>query len=111
VIDATWTDPWVGGVGSFVSETGSWAAFVAAVLTAAALRLGAKVSWPPLLILAAFGWELQDSHAMPHGPVAFALLVVAAVWIWVAFRAPTASGRPIAAPARSPAARGTRPGP
>lgn len=27
VLNATWVDPWVGGVGSFISLTGSWAAF------------------------------------------------------------------------------------
>ena len=53
VIDATWTDPWVGGVGSFVSETGSWAAFAAAVLTAGPCGSGPRSpgrrcssSWP-----------------------------------------------------------------
>jgi hypothetical protein len=30
----------------------------------------------------AFGWELQTAHAAPHGPIAFALLIVAAGWLW-----------------------------
>jgi hypothetical protein len=81
VINATWTDSWVGGVGSFVSLTGSWAAFAAALLTAVALFLTRKVFWLPLLILVAFGWELQMSHTMPHGPIAFSALIVAALWI------------------------------
>ena len=82
VLNGTWVDPWVGGVGSFISLTGSWAAFFSALLVAIALFVAKKAPWPPLLILIAFGWELQVSHTMPHGPIAFALLIVAAFWIW-----------------------------
>lgn len=82
VLDKTWTDPWVGGVGSFVSQTGSWAVFFAALFAALALYLARKVPWPPLVLLVAFGWELQVSHTMPHGPIAFGLLIVVAFWIW-----------------------------
>lgn len=82
VLDGTWTDPWVGGVGSVISETGSWAAFFSALLVAIALFVARKAPWPPLILLVAFGWELQVSHAMPHGPIAFGLLIVAAFWIW-----------------------------
>ena len=82
VINATWTDPWVGGVGSLISETGSWAAFAAALLIAATLLLARAAPWPPLVLLVAFGWELQESHTMPHGPIAFGLLAAAALWIW-----------------------------
>jgi hypothetical protein len=86
VLNETWVDPWVGGVGSFVSQTGSWAIFIAAVLVAIALLLAKKTPWPPLLLLVAFGWELQLSHAAFHGPIAFALLVAAALWMWWAGR-------------------------
>jgi hypothetical protein len=86
VINATWQDSWVGGVGSVVSLTGSWAAFAAALLVAVALWLTRRVFWLPLLILVAFGWELQMSHTMPHGPIAFSLLIVSALWIWFAER-------------------------
>jgi hypothetical protein len=82
VLDVTWTDPWVGGVGSFISLTGSWAVFVAAVLLAAALFAARKATLPPLVLLIGFGWELQTSHTSPHGPIAFALLIAAAVWMW-----------------------------
>jgi hypothetical protein len=34
------------------------------------------------VLLVGFGWELQTSHASPHGPIAFALLIVAGVWLW-----------------------------
>jgi hypothetical protein len=88
VLNATWSDPWVGGVGSFISQTGSWAAFFAALFVGVALILDKKISWPPLLLLVGFGWELQMSHTMPHGPIAFALLIVAGIWIWRANRNP-----------------------
>src|SRR5271170_2959303 len=82
VLNTTWIDPWVGGVGSFISLTGSWAAFFAALFVALALVLDKKASWIPALLLAAFGWELQTSHTMPYGPIAFALLIIAGIWIW-----------------------------
>jgi hypothetical protein len=84
LLNTTWTDQWVGGVGSFISETGSWAAFAAALFAAVALFGARRVPWPPLLLLVGFGWELQTSHASPHGPIAFSLLIASAVWIrWV----------------------------
>ena len=82
VLNTNWVDPWVGGVGSFISQTGSWAAFFAALFAALALLLARKISWIPALLLAGFGWELQMSHTMPHGPIAFALLWIAGIWIW-----------------------------
>ena len=82
VLNKTWVDPWVGGVGSFTSLTGSWAVFFAALFLALALVLDKKISWVPALLLAAFGWELQVSHTMPYGPVAFSLLIVSGIWIW-----------------------------
>jgi hypothetical protein len=81
LLDTVWTDPLVGGVGSFVSLTGSWAAFAAPLLAALALLFARLAPWPALLVLVAFGWELQVSHAMPHGPIAFGLLIIAAAWI------------------------------
>ena len=86
LLDHVWTDGWVGGVGSFVSLTGSWAAFAAALLIAIALLLSRRAPWPPLVVLVAFGWELQTSHASLHGPIAFALLIVASAWLWWAER-------------------------
>jgi len=81
-LDVMWVDPWVGGVGSFVSLTASWAAFAAALLIALVLLAARRAPLLPLLILVAFGWEVQVSHAALHGPIGFALLVVAAAWIW-----------------------------
>ncbi|HRV96805.1 MAG TPA: hypothetical protein P5526_31915 [Anaerolineae bacterium] len=82
VLNATWTDPWVGGEGSFISETGSWAIFFATVFLALSLFLAKKAPWPPLVILVAFGWELQVSHTAFHGPIAFGFLIIAAAWMW-----------------------------
>jgi hypothetical protein len=82
LLNAMWTDPWVGGVGSFVSQTGSWAVFVASLAAAVGLFLTRRAPWPPLVLLVGFGWELQTSHASPHGPIAFALLIVAGAWLW-----------------------------
>lgn len=82
LLNTTWTDPWVGGVGSLISETGSYAVFAAAVFGATFLWLARKVPWPPIVLLIGFGWQLQTSHASPHGPVAFGLLIIAALWIW-----------------------------
>jgi hypothetical protein len=81
-----WIDPVIGGVGSFVSETASWAAFASAVLVAAALLQAGRAGWANMVPLVGFGWELQVAHASPHGPIAFALLIVAAAWLWFASR-------------------------
>ena len=88
VIDTVWIDPVVGGVGSFISHTGSWAVFFATVGLALALVIAKKMPWPPLIPLVGFGWELQVSHASPHGPIAFGLLLVATLWMgWAQRRA------------------------
>jgi hypothetical protein len=86
LLNTMWTDPLVGGVGSFISLTGSWATFIATLSGALAMLLTRRVTWPPLIVLVAFGWELQTSHAAPHGPIAFALLAAAAVWLWLVRR-------------------------
>lgn len=88
VLNRTWTNEWVGGVGSFISLTGSWAVFASALFVAVALFLTEKVPWPALILLVAFGWELQVSHTMPHGPIAFGLLIISALWVWWSGRRP-----------------------
>jgi hypothetical protein len=87
LLDVNWQDPWVGGVGSFTSLLGSWSVFVAALSGAIALVLSRRIGWLPLIVFVAFGWELQLSHASPHGPIAFGLLIIFAVWVWLADRA------------------------
>jgi hypothetical protein len=82
LLNTVWVDPWVGGVGSVVSQTGSWAVFAASVLTALSLLIARKSGWPAMMLLLVFGWELQTSHASPHGPIAFALLIVVGVLTW-----------------------------
>jgi hypothetical protein len=86
LLNRMWTDPLVGGVGSFISLTASWAAFAAAVLIAATLLLSRRAGWVNMAVLVGFGWELQTAHASPHGPIAFALLIVAAGGLWWARR-------------------------
>jgi hypothetical protein len=90
LLNTNWQDPWVGGVGSFVSLTGSWAIFIATIAAALALLIARHAPWPTLILLVAFGWELQTAHASPHGPIAFGLLILAAVWMWWADRTQTA---------------------
>ncbi len=81
-LDAMWIDPWVGGVGSYVSLTASWAAFAATLLIALALLAARRAPLIPLVLLVVAGWEVQLSHAALHGPLGFGLLAVAAAWIW-----------------------------
>jgi hypothetical protein len=80
-LDRMWVDPWVGGVGSFISLTGSWAVFVAAVTAVGYLWLNQRASWLACVLLLGFGWELQVAHASYHGPIAFTLLAAASTLI------------------------------
>ncbi|MEA2689055.1 MAG: hypothetical protein QOD51_1662 [Candidatus Eremiobacteraeota bacterium] len=82
LLDTVWTDPHVGGVGSTISLTGSWAVFFAAAFAAVALFLARRAPWPALVLLILFGWQLEISHTAMHGPVAFGLLTIAGVWLW-----------------------------
>ncbi|HEY7578639.1 MAG TPA: hypothetical protein VH855_13680, partial [Acetobacteraceae bacterium] len=93
LLNTMWTDPMVGGVGSFVSLTGSWAIFIATLSGALAMLLTGRTAWPPLIVMVAFGWELQTSHAALHGPIAFALLAAAAAWLWWVRRRHAATAR------------------
>jgi hypothetical protein len=65
-----------------ISETASWSAFAASVLIAASLQLSRRAGRANMVVLVGFGWVLQTSHASPHGPIAFALLIVASAWLW-----------------------------
>ncbi|HQS10008.1 MAG: hypothetical protein B7Y12_22680 [Rhizobiales bacterium 24-66-13] len=84
LLNADWVDPLVGGVGSLISLTGSWMVLIAAVSIALALHLTRRAPWPALVLLIAFGWEIQTAHASPHGPIGFLLLAVAGAWIRLA---------------------------
>src|SRR5262249_49907251 len=84
MLNAVWVDPWVGGVGSFTSQTASWAVFCAALFAACALFLARRAPVVPLVILVAiFGWQLQLTHAALHGPIAFVGLIISAGWFWL----------------------------
>ncbi|MDB5812161.1 MAG: hypothetical protein JWN94_4283 [Betaproteobacteria bacterium] len=76
-LDRMWVDPWVGGVGSFISQVGSWSVFVAALCIGGYLALNRKATWLEVALLLGFGWELQVAHASYHGPIAFTLLALA----------------------------------
>jgi len=76
-LDVMWVDFWVGGVGSVVSLTGSWAVFIAAASVAIYLILNKKINLLCFALLLGFGWELQLAHASYHGPIAFSLLALA----------------------------------
>jgi hypothetical protein len=78
-LDVMWVDSWVGGVGSFVSLTGSWAVFIAATSLAIYLILNKKINILCFILLLGFGWELQLAHASYHGPIAFSLLALASL--------------------------------
>ena len=79
MLDQFWTDRFVGGLGSLISRTGSLAVFTASILLAAGLARARAAGWVTIVALVGFGWELQTTHAAPHGPAAFALLIVAAL--------------------------------
>jgi hypothetical protein len=78
LLNRMWVDPLVGGVGSLVSLGGSYAVLAGAVLIVAALVPARRIHWLPAVLLIAFGYVLQISHAAPTGPIAFALLIAAA---------------------------------
>ena len=82
LLNTVWLDPFVGGVGSVVSLTGSYAALSAAVFVAATLLLTRRAGWVSTVFFLGFGWQLETAHAAPHGPIAFALLILAALSIW-----------------------------
>jgi len=105
LLNTNWVDPWVGGVDSFISQTGSSAVLAASVFAASALALARKAEWPALVLLLAFGWQLQVSHASPHGPIAFGLLILSALWIWWSKRSRFVAGGALRWPRRSAAER------
>jgi hypothetical protein len=61
-------------VNSVIGEAGSFALLVPA------LWLACKSTLPVLVALIAFGRQPETSHASSHVPIAFALLIVAALW-------------------------------
>ena len=82
LLNEIWVDPWVGGVGSFVSLTGSWAIFFATLFTAPVLYLRKLAPVPALVLLVVFGYVLQESHASYYGPLAFTILLVTGLIMW-----------------------------
>jgi hypothetical protein len=81
LLNAFWVDRWTGGVGSFISLTGSWAAFFSTVFVALErwMRQRTRVAIALGIALAAAGYLVQISHAAMTGPAAFALLTITAL--------------------------------
>ena len=88
VLDAGWTDPWIGGVGSAVSLTGSYAILTATIALALTLILVRGVAglgvigWISIAALVAGGWLIQESHACCTGPAGFGLFFVFGCLTW-----------------------------
>ncbi|GIW06770.1 MAG: hypothetical protein KatS3mg060_1575 [Dehalococcoidia bacterium] len=80
IVTTMWTDPLIGGVGSVVSQVGSWAFLVTALSAALALARQQAPLWPLAAIVLA-GNLVQLSHARPYGPLGFGLLLIGAVGI------------------------------
>jgi hypothetical protein len=59
---------------------------LAALFIAAALLLSRRAGLVSAVLLLGFGWQLETAHAAPHGPIAFALLILAAGSIWLRSR-------------------------
>jgi hypothetical protein len=78
IVQFLFTNSGIGGVGSVISQIGSWAAFLAFFgISLTVARRGA-----PLLgsfLLAAAGVLLQISHTRPYGPLSFAAVLGAAL--------------------------------
>jgi hypothetical protein len=85
IVQQLFRDPIVGGVGSVISLTGSWAWLIA--MLAAVLGLfwenRTRPVWqtfPPSLLLVVCGYALFVSHTNPAGPIAFACFAGASLW-------------------------------
>jgi hypothetical protein len=78
LVQFLFTNAGVGGVGSVISQIGSWAAFLAFLGIALTLaRAGAPLFGS--FLLAAAGVLLEISHTRPYGPLSFACVLGAAL--------------------------------
>lgn len=70
------SDPWFGGMGSWLSQFASWTWILTVIFTVIVLyRMGKP--FLPLILLLMSGVYLWMSHAYPNGPIAFACLLAA----------------------------------
>jgi hypothetical protein len=91
-IQALWTHPVIGSAGNgrapLLAGLGSCALAFGTLATAGVMR-AAGHAWPPVLLLAVsgFGITVFNTHAWPGGPVTFAGIGLASVWLqWDAHR-------------------------
>jgi hypothetical protein len=94
IVQRLFNDPIVGGNGSLVSRTGSWAWFVAMIAAIVSLFLvnrgrSLSVLFPPLVLLAICAWAIETSHTNPTGPIAFACFALASIWFEIFRFGPT----------------------
>ena len=85
ILQRLFRDPVVGGVGSVISLTGSWAWLIAILAAVLALYWAnrARALWQtavPSVLLVICGYALYVSHTNPAGPIAFACFACASLW-------------------------------
>jgi hypothetical protein len=78
LVQFLFTNDWVGGTGSVLSQTASWLAFLAFASVALTIaRAGAPLVGA--FFLGAAGVLIQIAHTRPYGPLGFACVVAAAI--------------------------------
>lgn len=85
IVQALYTDPVIGGSGSFFSLLGSycWLFGIASAIIAIFLANRNLPFWkllPPLAFLAISAYALCVGHYAPYGPIAFAAFALASIW-------------------------------
>jgi hypothetical protein len=82
-VEAVWTHPIVGGIGSpLLAVLGAIAISVSTVAAAIAVRRSGA-SWLPVLLLglSGFGISMFKTHAWPGGPLTFGGIAIACAWL------------------------------
>jgi len=80
LVQAYYLDPYFGGMNSWLSQFASWTWMIAMIAVVSVLYR-AKMPFLPLILLLLSGVYLWMSHAYPNGPIAFACLLIANIWL------------------------------
>lgn len=80
LVQAYFLDPYLGGMNSWLSQFASWT-WLVAVIAVVSVLYRAKKPFLPLILLLLSGIYLWMSHAYPNGPIAFACLFFANIWL------------------------------